>query len=231
VAEVTASVPIPLPELKPNPDPTDRTTDQLRREITMLREIIEQRLDGYDRAIKLIQAVVDREPKPPVLQSEIMHVRDMLDKLDAVIDVRFAERDKRMEQRMFDAKTTFETAIASIREGFAAQHLSAQNAIGKSEAAIAKQMDQIESKFGTEIKALHTSISDLKDRMTAQEQVKIGVRESKTEFGEKFGYVVAAIATIIAVIGFTMAFNTTGKTTTVIERERPVVNAPASGAQ
>lgn len=224
-------MPLPLPELRPNPDPTDRTVSQLQREIGMLQALIGERLDGYDKAIDLLQKQVDREPKPPVLESQIKHTSETLERLSANIEVRFAERDKRIEQRLHDNRASFEAGLTSIKETFVAQRASEQNAINKSEAAALKQMDQIESKFGTEIRAIHTSIADLKDRMTSQEQIKVGMRESKTEFGEKFGYVIGAIGALIAVVAFVYSFSGNGGKTTVIERERPVVSLPAPTAQ
>jgi hypothetical protein len=41
---------------QPIPDPTKLTTEQLRRELATLREILETRLHGMDRATKLANA-------------------------------------------------------------------------------------------------------------------------------------------------------------------------------
>jgi hypothetical protein len=53
----------PVGGWQPVPDPTRLTTEQLRRELATLREILETRLDGMDRATELasMQAVVIRE--------------------------------------------------------------------------------------------------------------------------------------------------------------------------
>ena len=42
-------------ELVPVPDPTKLTTDQLRREIMALREILEQRIDGNEKFIGVLK--------------------------------------------------------------------------------------------------------------------------------------------------------------------------------
>ena len=46
----------------PIPDPTVLTTQQLGREILALREIIESRLDGMDKAINLLSEAASRSP-------------------------------------------------------------------------------------------------------------------------------------------------------------------------
>ncbi len=40
-------------EWRPAPDPTKLTTEQLRREVAMLREILETRLDGCPRSFRM----------------------------------------------------------------------------------------------------------------------------------------------------------------------------------
>ena len=171
----------PLPEIRPNPDPTDRTTDLLRREIQMLKEVIEQRLDGYDRAITLLQNQVDRDPKPPVLASDIQHLKESLVTLGSTVDQRFLERDKRNEQAVRDSKSLVDNTIQSIKDAFAKQNETSQSAISKSEHATAKQKDQIESKFGTEIGAIKGTIDDVKHRLTTLESTKAGMKEQRAE--------------------------------------------------
>ena len=47
-------------ELVPVPDPTKLTTDQLRREIMALREILEQRIEGNDKFIDVLKEQGDQ---------------------------------------------------------------------------------------------------------------------------------------------------------------------------
>ncbi len=57
---------------QPVPDPTKLTTEQLRRELATLREILETRLHGMDRATELANA------QGAVLRDQIEHTRDRL---------------------------------------------------------------------------------------------------------------------------------------------------------
>jgi hypothetical protein len=59
---------------QPIPDPTKLTTEQLRRELATLREILETRLHGMDRATKLATA------QTALIREQIEHTRDRLRK-------------------------------------------------------------------------------------------------------------------------------------------------------
>ena len=57
-------------ECMPLPDPTKLTTEQLRRELATLREIIETRLDGMDRATEVARS------QAAVSRAQIEQIRD-----------------------------------------------------------------------------------------------------------------------------------------------------------
>jgi hypothetical protein len=62
----------PVGGWQPVPDPTKLTTEQLRRELTTLREIIETRLGGMDRATELAST------QAAAVRAEIEQTRDRL---------------------------------------------------------------------------------------------------------------------------------------------------------
>jgi hypothetical protein len=77
-------------DVRPVPDPTVLTTQQLLRELNSLREILESRLDGMDRAVDVLQSTVNRSPT----LSEI-NVRQE-EKFNN-FDQRFKDRDKAID--------------------------------------------------------------------------------------------------------------------------------------
>ena len=98
----------PPTEWMPVPDPTKLTTEQLRRELGALREIIETRLDGMDRATELAseQAAVVRAEIEQIrgrlreeTAAEVARLRELLetrlDGMDRAIAIQFTERDAR----------------------------------------------------------------------------------------------------------------------------------------
>src|SRR6185437_13512206 len=97
----------PRGDWRPVPDPTTLTTEQLRRELSALREILTARLDGMDRATLLLSETVNRTPTQ--IQTEIAHVRERMqetlsglggqaEEKFASIGLQFAERDVRTTQ-------------------------------------------------------------------------------------------------------------------------------------
>lgn len=214
------------PELRPNPDPTDRTIEQIRRENISLREIIETRLDGYDKAIALLQAAVDREPKPPVLESDIAHLGEMMNVRFSHIETRFSDRDKRNEQTTASNQTLVTNTIEAMREAFLEQNKTSQQAIGKSEAATQKQMDQIEGKFGTEIRALHGNITDIKDDITRLKSLKEGSKETKEDLKAVWAIAAGAVALLVSITSVVYTVNRPAPVVQVV----PAAPAPPAPA-
>jgi hypothetical protein len=83
-------------EWMPVPDPTKLTTEQLRRELATLREIIETRLDGMDRATDVANSQTN------MLREEIEQIRGRLreetaaevGQLRELLETRFAGMDQ-----------------------------------------------------------------------------------------------------------------------------------------
>jgi len=135
----------------PVPDPTSLTTDQLRREITSVRELIESRTDG------------DRK-----LNNERFRG----------IETQFLERDKRTEQTTHDNKVAVDAAFAAAKEAVGEQNKSNAASITKSEATFTKQIDQTGTLLSAVAKATDEKIDDLKTRLTSLESQKIGGRDA-----------------------------------------------------
>ena len=168
----------------PVPDPTTLTTQQLQREVAALRDILESRLDGMDKAITLIQRAVDRSPTIAEIYAEFR------EKFNSV-QTQFTERDTRTEQTSRDSKVAVDAALQAAKEAVGEQNKSSALAIAKSEAATTKQIDQIGTIISTMERAFNDKISDMKDRMTfVQGHAKGG--------SDIWGYILGAAAVLIA---------------------------------
>ncbi len=84
-------------EWRPVPDPTKLTTDQLRRELAALREIIETRLDGMDRAIGL--QFTERDVRTAAAKAEASFTKQ-IDQIGAIIQT----QEKAMDGRITELK-------------------------------------------------------------------------------------------------------------------------------
>jgi hypothetical protein len=147
----------------PRPDPTVLTTDQLRREIAALREIIETRMQGMDRATQLLQATTNRIPSD--VDTKVDHLKTLHEEKFHSIEIQFHERDVRAEQTSRDTKTAVDAALQAAKEAVGAQTQASDRAIAKSETATTKQIDQITQLIQSNAVAQDAKISDLKDRL------------------------------------------------------------------
>lgn len=185
----------------PIPDPSLATTRQLHREILGLREllevklgssivdaalirsIIETRLDGMDKAIRLLQDTSDKFPAR--IDEKITALREVQEeKLRALetthgekfssIQTQFRERDVRTEQSSKDSKVAVDAALQAAKEAVGEQNKSSALAIAKSETAVTKQIDQLVILIQQMNNAFDDKIGDLKDRLTRIEGGKAG---------------------------------------------------------
>jgi hypothetical protein len=178
-------------DLLPRPDPTVLTTQQLLREVSSVRDIIESRLDGMDKAITLLQAAIDRSPSIAEIYAEFQ------EKFNSV-KTQFKERDTRTEQTSKDSKVAVDAALQAAKEAVGEQNKSSALAIAKSEAATTKQIDSITTLIQTNQKAIDDKITDVKDRITGIEGRSQGVGTSVGIFIGIGGLVVGVIAAIAA---------------------------------
>jgi hypothetical protein len=182
----------------PNPDPSVLTTQALLREIAMLRDVIETRLDGYDKAIELIQSSADKVPSKvdiAVKQLQELHAEKFQS-----IEIQFRERDTRTEQTSRDSKVAVDAALQAAKEAVGEQNKSNTAAINKMETSFTKQIDQIAMLISASNKSTDEKVSDIKDRLTGIETRRVTTdvlsQTGKTDMRGNWGYVFGAIAAI-----------------------------------
>jgi hypothetical protein len=90
-------------ESTPRPDPTILTTQQLLREVSMTRDVIETRLSGMDKAIELLQVATDKLPDK--IHQATARLQELHEEKFRSIQVQFEERDTRANQTTQIAKS------------------------------------------------------------------------------------------------------------------------------
>ena len=204
-------------EVRPVPDPTRLTTEQLNREIAALREvvlraqlslreIIETRLDAADQAIRLLQSSADKFPAR--IDEKIAALKEVHDQRFAEIvnthgekfnsiQTQFRERDVRTEQSSKDSKVAVDAALQAAKEAVGEQNKSSALAIAKSETSTVKQIDQLAVLIQNGTKALDDKIGDLKERLTRLEGTGIGERRSGDEGRSNLAVAVSGILLLV----------------------------------
>jgi hypothetical protein len=154
-----------------------RVPTTVDRQITALRDLIEQRFSGMEADIKGIHKALDNRDNIVTGQIDHLHAL-MLSKVEELASVtterflgvaaQFSERDTRTDQRAGDTKLAVDAAFAAAKE-----------ATAKIEAGFTKQIDAMINIIDTKTANLAGGLSDLKDRTTAMENRTAGIVQGR----------------------------------------------------
>jgi hypothetical protein len=160
---------------KPDPDPTLLTTENLRREIANLKELIETATGDLHLLI----------------ESKLNALSAVTDERFSSIAIQFAERDKRTEQLSLADKTAIAAALQAQKEAAGATNESNSVALAKMENNFTKLIDQGQTLLQSVAKNMDDKINDLKSRFDTGEGKSKGV-------GDVWGWIFGAAALLIA---------------------------------
>jgi len=146
-------------------DPTPRTMQQVLRENFWLRELLETRLNGMDKALQLLQAFADRTPTTKDVQNEVIALREVV-----------FEKFNGIKNQLNDRDTAVSAAFSAAKEAVGEQTKSSNLAITKSETGVAERIKGLDETNKTNFKGIEDKISDMKDRLT--------IIESKTSISD-----------------------------------------------
>lgn len=192
-----------LPNWSPVADSGFSSARHFMRELASLKEIMLTRMDGYEDAIKLLQAFADRQPT-------IAEVVAKFEEKFHGIDTQFKERDQRVEQTAKESKVAVDAAFSAQKEAVSEQNKYGAAAIAKSEAATMKQIDQIillltssvktlDDKINGSIKTVDDKINDTKERVNGIEQRGAGASNMVGFIGTAAMIVGTIIGAVVAV--------------------------------
>lgn len=202
------------PHNVPIPDPTLLTTMQLNREIAALREVLETRLAGMDRATELLaddlarlttefkdrldHQRADRDDQMAALREFLLGqlevVRRVGEERFSAVAIRFEERDLRTQEAATQSRISLDAALAAAKEAVYEQNKANAAAIGKSEAATEKQINALVASIDAARDSLARQITDLKERLDRG--------EGKSQGGQAmWGMIAGGILLIVAVVG------------------------------
>lgn len=187
-------------DIRPIPDPTTLTTAQLRRELSSLRELVEARLDGMDRATRLLDETVNRTPT--AIQIAIDHLKELHDEKFASISLQFEARDDKVEAISRTQSAALEAALAAADKLTALQNEANQTALEKLETTTQKQFDQLTVTVNARYEVLDTRIGEMKERIDRGEGSQAGAAGFRTERRLDVGQLVAVVATLLALASF-----------------------------
>jgi len=162
----------------PIPDPTLLTTQALLQAVGSVRELLESRIEAMED-----------------VQNE-KH-------LQAEQQFELVER-QRVEQKK-DTKDAVDAALTAQKEAVREQTAASERAIAKSEAATSKQLDQLSITFSSSTADVRRELAEMKERLTAIEQQKVGAKEDRTGLYAAIGVLVTILLVVLAVVGLIAA--------------------------
>jgi hypothetical protein len=197
-------------DIRPVPDPTILTTQQLLRELSSLRELLTARLDAMDKATALLSETINRTPT--AIHTAVTNIRNVYDERFqsverlsqerlASIALQFRERDVRTDQAAIANASALAAALQAAKEAVAEQANAAAQAAAKTESSFTKQIDQIQVQLSTVVKGFDDKLTDLKERIDRGEGADTGSNATRTERRLDAGQLISGLAVLVAVIG------------------------------
>jgi hypothetical protein len=172
----------------------------LDERITALRELIESRLEAIGTATTL-----HNEQVPQIvakIEREFENARLIRDEKFAGVTQRFAERDIRFDQASRASEAAIAAALQAAKELVNAQGAAAASEARKTEGNFTKQIDGLATVVATLDKTIDGRITELKERIDRGEGAGQGAAGQRGEQRLNMSQVIAAIATLAAVLGF-----------------------------
>jgi hypothetical protein len=172
------------------------TTEELRRDVSALREIIQARLDGMDTAAVVLAETVNRTPT--AIQTAVGHLQELHNERFTGIERQFAERDVRTEQAAKASKEALDAALLAAKELVSQQNEANSQAADKAEQSTIKQIDQIGIRIDTTQKGLEDRLAELKERVDRGEGSTSGAAGNRSEQRLNVGAIMAVVMGVLA---------------------------------
>jgi hypothetical protein len=141
-----------------NADPSILTTAALQREVGNLEKEMIHRSE--DRRVEM-------ENLQKLVETQIKGLSDLMNEQLASIKTQFELIEKQRVEQKKDTKDAVDAALIAQKEAVQEQTIASGLSIAKSEAATAKQLDQLAVTFTNAITGVTGSINDLKDGWTS----------------------------------------------------------------
>lgn len=160
-------------------DPSQLTTRQILREVSLLEDKLVTRMLAEEKSIdKLVSQI---EKVPDIIDHSLVQINAVHAEKFNSIQTQFRERDTRAEQTSKDSKTAVDAALQAAKEAVGEQNKSSALAISKSEVAVTKQIDQIYTLIAAANKTTDEKINDLKSRLDQNVGQEVGVKAVKDD--------------------------------------------------
>jgi hypothetical protein len=190
-----------------------RLKGDLADSVNSLEALLTQRITGLEQIMRMLDGILkngphERDELRERLQTDIQVAVDNLQHLHEerfnAIQQQFNERDTRGDQEKKASKEALDAALLAQKESVAQQNDANTTAAAKTELNFTKQNDQTAVLISTLEKSLSDRLTELKERIDRGEGSTTGAADTRNDQRLNMSQVIAAIATLAAVLGFVL---------------------------
>ena len=172
--------------IRPDPDPTVLTTQSLRHEIGLVKELFGEQLKALEKTLAHIHDDIERAAHQQLntiahlenlIDEKFQTIRSKFDEKFSSIDKQFLDRDNRIEQMAAAQQEALKTALQAAKEAQGEQNKSSALSINKSEVATGRQIEQLGGTVKQNAAMFIDKLDDIKTRMDRNE----GIGEGSTQ--------------------------------------------------
>jgi hypothetical protein len=174
------------------------TTQQLWREISALKELLETKIDAIETAVKVAHDDLVRVPTE--VQKQVGSLKELHDEKFRGIEERFRESDSRTQVIAELNQKAIDAALQAAKEIVGVQTQAGNEAIAKSEASTTKQIDSQGVLISTTAKTLDDKIAAVKETVTTIEARTTGGNAAWAWVIASGGLLIGVAAIIISVL-------------------------------
>ena len=176
---------------RPVPDPTVLTTEALQRGLQSERDHTDALARRLEASIVALQALgAAQDTGAAHLAAE--RFRSIEEHFRLV-------ETQRVEQKV-DTKSAVDAALIAQKEAVREQTTASERAVAKSDAATAKQIEQLTATFRTAIDGVTSLLSDTKDRVGQIEATRRGSLDERGQQQTGLGSTVSVLGLVVAVV-------------------------------
>lgn len=187
---------------------------EFQGDLTSAQKLIEQRLDGMDKAIALAASELTkfgsliRGEWEQRVRAEREYIMAQIEMTGRVMNERFTAVDGRFAE----SKIAVDAAFAAAKEAVTQQNRSNDRAIAVAQAGTKEQITALSTVTDAGLKGLEDKITDARDRITSIESLTRGIKEAtgeqrmtRGEFSQTMVIAIMILSALIAV-GSIIAF-------------------------
>jgi hypothetical protein len=200
------------PGTTPNPDPTERTIQQLLREIAALRELVEAKITAGDEMSAMLAKGVDAVPG--LTKDAVGHLKELhgerFNSFKDLLKVQLDALSARITEQGATQKTAVDAAFLASQKVADVTNENNKAAAAKSESNFSealKQLMLLTTKMDDNTKAVLTDIKERQDRGEGR----------GTGRGEIVGYIFGGVGVLAAFVAIFVAFAPHGPSTSLAD--------------